>query len=97
MPIHRTEMLLARRFIREVLQNPKFASRVLGVVVDEAHVVSHWGKSFRKAYGKLGMVRAFLPHGTPLLAMSATLSRRIRYDVLHKLMYRSLSEQCRTP
>jgi superfamily II DNA helicase RecQ len=57
------------------------------VVVDEAHVVSHWGSSFRKKYGTLGMLRAFLPRGTPVVALSATLPARIRNDVLSKLQF----------
>ncbi|KAL1740170.1 P-loop containing nucleoside triphosphate hydrolase protein [Schizophyllum fasciatum] len=81
------EMCLSRRFIREVLQNPVFGSRLLSVVVDEAHVVSHWGAHFRKKYGQLGMIRAFLPRRTPIVALSATLSARIRDDVLAKLQF----------
>ncbi|KAJ6451326.1 P-loop containing nucleoside triphosphate hydrolase protein [Mycena sanguinolenta] len=81
------EMALSRRFIREVLRNPEFGRRVLSVVVDEAHVVSHWGASFRKKYGTLGIIRAFLPRGTPIVAFSATLPARIRTDVLSKLQF----------
>jgi hypothetical protein len=80
-------MLLSRRFINNVLRNSEFGKRVLSVVVDEAHVVSHWGASFRKKYGSLGMIRAFLPRGTPIVAMSATLPARIREDVLSKLQF----------
>ncbi|KAJ7302509.1 P-loop containing nucleoside triphosphate hydrolase protein [Mycena albidolilacea] len=81
------EMVLSRRFIREVLRSTEFGKRVLSVVVDEAHVVSHWGASFRKKYGTLGMIRAFLPRGTPIVALSATLPARIRSDVLRKLQF----------
>ncbi|KAJ7622306.1 P-loop containing nucleoside triphosphate hydrolase protein [Roridomyces roridus] len=81
------EMALSRRFIREVLRNPHFARRILSVVVDEAHVVSHWGASFRKKYGTLGTIRAFLPRGTPVVALSATLPARVRNDVLSKLQF----------
>lgn len=61
--------------------------RVLSVVVDEAHVVSHWGSGFRKKYGTLGILRALLPKGTPFVAMSATLPERVRKDVLFKLQF----------
>ncbi|KAJ6618432.1 P-loop containing nucleoside triphosphate hydrolase protein, partial [Mycena sp. CBHHK59/15] len=81
------EMALSRRFIREVLRSVEFGRRILSVVVDEAHVVSHWGASFRKKYGTLGMIRAFLPRGTPIVALSATLPARIRNDVLSKLQF----------
>ncbi|KAJ7245186.1 P-loop containing nucleoside triphosphate hydrolase protein [Mycena haematopus] len=81
------EMALSRRFIREVLRSPEFGRRVLSIVVDEAHVVSHWGASFRKKYGTLGIVRAFLPRGTPIVALSATLPARVRNDVMSKLQF----------
>jgi superfamily II DNA helicase RecQ len=79
--------LLSRRFIDIVLRDKTFTSRVLSVVVDEAHVVSHWGAGFRKKYGELGMLRAFLPRGTSMVAMSATLSPGVQSDVLRKLEF----------
>jgi superfamily II DNA helicase RecQ len=81
------EMLLSNRFVREVLQNKVFHKHVLSVVVDEAHVVSHWGSGFRKKYGMLGSIRAHLPNGTPIVAVSATLPARVRKDVLLKLQF----------
>lgn len=80
-------MLLSKRFINEVLRKKDFTSRVISVVVDEAHVVSRWGAGFRKRYGELGMVRAFLPRGTPIVALSATLPPRVHDDVLKRLQY----------
>jgi superfamily II DNA helicase RecQ len=79
------EMMLTCRFLKEVLQNIGFSKRIISVVIDEAHVVSHWGKSFRKKYAEISLVRAFLPKGTPFAALSATLSPRIRADVASKL------------
>jgi len=63
--------------------------RILSIVVDEAHVVSHWGSGFRKKYGSLGILRALVPKGTPFVAMSATLSDRVRRDVLSKLQFKA--------
>lgn len=80
-------MLLSKKIVGELLRNHNFTRRVLSVVVDEAHVVSHWGSGFRKKYGELGMIRAFLPRGTPIIAMSATLPARVRNDVLRKLQF----------
>ncbi|KAE9385324.1 P-loop containing nucleoside triphosphate hydrolase protein [Gymnopus androsaceus JB14] len=81
------EMLLSKRFTDGVLRNAEFRKRILKVAVDEAHVVSHWGDGFRKKYGELGMVRALLPPGVSMLAMSATLPARVRKDILAKLQY----------
>ncbi|KAF5338579.1 hypothetical protein D9758_016970 [Tetrapyrgos nigripes] len=79
------EMLLSKRFIDEILRKPEFTHRVISTVVDEAHVVSHWGSGFRKKYGELGLVRAFLPKNTPIVALSVTFPRRVRRDVMKKL------------
>ena len=57
------------------------------LVIPHAHVVSHWGASFRKKYGILGTIRAFLPRGTPMIALSATLPARVRNGVLSKLQF----------
>lgn len=80
-------MLLSKRFINNVLRVPEMRDRILAVVIDEAHVVSHWGSDFRKKYGTLGVLRALLPKGTPMVAMSATLPGRVRRDVLRKLQF----------
>jgi superfamily II DNA helicase RecQ len=80
-------MLQSRRFVERVLRKTVFASRCLSVFVDEAHCVSHWGADFRKKYGTLGMVRSFLPSGTSVVAASATLTDRVRRDVLQKLQF----------
>lgn len=81
------EMILSKKFVKGVLRNPAMGPQVLSVVVDEAHVVSHWGSSFRKKYGTLGVLRALLTKGTPVVAMSATLPSRVWNDVLKKLQF----------
>ncbi|OSD06262.1 P-loop containing nucleoside triphosphate hydrolase protein [Trametes coccinea BRFM310] len=80
------EMLQSPSFINRVLRKPSFARRVLSIVVDEAHCVSHWGADFRKKYSSLGIVRAFLPRGTPIVAVTATLTARVRRD-LHRTLH----------
>ncbi|KLO09018.1 P-loop containing nucleoside triphosphate hydrolase protein [Schizopora paradoxa] len=82
------EMLLTERFIRNVLRNKEFSARVYSVFIDEAHCISHWGESFRKQYGRLGMIRAFLPKGTPVTAVSASLTPRVARDVRGSLQFR---------
>ena len=80
-------MLQSRTFINRVLRNTTFSRRILSVVVDEAHCISHWGADFRKKYSSLGIVRAFLPRGTPVVAVSATLTARVRRDIMSKLHF----------
>lgn len=81
-------MLQSRLFIERLFRHSSFTSRVLSVIVDEAHCISHWGADFRKKYGTLGIIRPFLPKGAPFVAMSATLTRRVRRDVESKLHFR---------
>ncbi|KLO05062.1 P-loop containing nucleoside triphosphate hydrolase protein, partial [Schizopora paradoxa] len=82
------EMLLTERFIQNVLRDKEFSARVYSVFIDEAHCISHWGESFRKQYGRLGMIRAFLPKGTPVTAVSASLTPRVARDVRGSLQFR---------
>ncbi|TFK17586.1 P-loop containing nucleoside triphosphate hydrolase protein [Coprinopsis marcescibilis] len=81
------DLLLSKRFVDEMLRDRTFTRRILSVVVDEAHVISHWGSGFRKKYGEMGMLCAFLPRNTPFVAMSATLPHRVHSDVLRKLEF----------
>lgn len=80
-------MLLSRKFIDGVLRKPEFGSRCLSVFIDEAHCISHWGASFRKAYSSIGIVRAFLPRNTPIIAVTATLTPLVHQDLLSKLQF----------
>ncbi|KAJ7873030.1 hypothetical protein B0H13DRAFT_1478944, partial [Mycena leptocephala] len=57
------------------------------VFIDEAHCISHWGASFRKKYASIGIVRAFLPRTTPIIAVTATLTPRVHQDLLVKLQF----------
>lgn len=81
------EMLQSRTFIDRLLRNSRFSRQVISLVVDEAHCVSHWGADFRKKYGTLGILRAFLARGTPVVALSATLTERVRRDLHSKLHF----------
>ncbi|PPQ76285.1 hypothetical protein CVT26_009680 [Gymnopilus dilepis] len=81
------ELLVSRKFIDDVLRKPAFGSRCLAVFIDEAHCVSHWGASFRKAYSSIGVIRAFLPRETPVIAVTATLTPAVHQDLLTKLQF----------
>ncbi|KLO06209.1 P-loop containing nucleoside triphosphate hydrolase protein, partial [Schizopora paradoxa] len=82
------EKLLTEKFITNVLKNKEFEKRIYALFVDEAHCVSHWGAEFRKAYGRLGAIRAFLPRNTPVVAVSASLTPRVAKNVRTVLQFR---------
>jgi len=56
------------------------------VCVDEAHCVSTWSHNFRPAYLRLGgLLRTLLPPSTPVLALTASATMRVRAEVCAKL------------
>jgi superfamily II DNA helicase RecQ len=79
------EMLLGRKFVDGILRNQSFINRVYSVVIDEAHCISHWGADFRKKYAQIGSIRVFLPQSTPFIALSASLTPRVTWDIVQKL------------
>lgn len=52
------------------LQHPDLV--INSLIVDEAHVLVHWGSSFRPDYRRLGMVRPALRKAFPIAAFTAT-------------------------
>ncbi|KAJ6619270.1 P-loop containing nucleoside triphosphate hydrolase protein [Mycena sp. CBHHK59/15] len=81
------EMLLSRRFIERVLRKSEFGACCLSVFIDQAHCISHWGDSFRKKYASIGIIRAFLPHSMPIIAVTATLTPCVCQDLITKLQF----------
>jgi ATP-dependent DNA helicase RecQ len=57
-------------------------------VVDEAHCISQWGHDFRPDYLRLAQIIEALDH-PPVLAMTATASRRVRDEIVERLHMRS--------
>jgi ATP-dependent DNA helicase RecQ len=58
-----------------------------GLVVDEAHCISHWGHDFRPEYRRLGELRAQHPQ-LPVQAFTATATPRVQQDIASELALR---------
>ena len=55
------------------------------VVVDEAHCISVWGHDFRPAFKRIINLVNLLPKGLPVLATTATATKRVEHDIAHQM------------
>jgi len=59
--------------------------RISMLVVDEAHCISTWGHDFRPHYHRIARMLTALPRDIPVLALTATASKRVEQDILEQL------------
>jgi len=55
------------------------------VVVDEAHCISVWGHDFRPAFKRIINLVKLLPQGLPVLATTATATKRVEQDIVNQI------------
>lgn len=55
------------------------------IVVDEAHCISVWGHDFRPAFKRIINLIKLLPKGLPVLATTATATKRVEQDVIQQI------------
>lgn len=55
------------------------------VVVDEAHCISVWGHDFRPSFKRIINIVKLLPKGLPVLATTATATKRVELDVAQQI------------
>ena len=55
------------------------------VVVDEAHCISVWGHDFRPAFKRIINLVKLLPKGLPVLATTATATKRVEEDIAKQI------------
>jgi hypothetical protein len=74
------ELAVSEKF-HKTATNPKFIDRLSLVVIDEAHLVSQWGRSFRTDYARLSQLRGMFGDRIPWFACSATLDDKTLNDL----------------
>jgi len=60
------------------------------IAIDEAHCISEWGHDFRPEYRQLAELRKRFPE-TPIMALTATATERVRQDIVKQLHLREPS------
>jgi superfamily II DNA helicase RecQ len=63
---------------RSVVDNKAFSACLYVMVVDDAHLIDLWGLSIRLSYKKIGWMRSRAGCHIPVLAVTATLQKKIR-------------------
>ncbi len=81
------EMVVKSHQMRGALRTLYNNERLARFVIDEAHCVSQWGHDFRPDYKQLSQLKSDFPR-VPIMAMTATATRRVRLDVRNVLNIR---------
>ena len=94
MQTHRGEIKLLyvapERIVRPGFQRFLETLELSLIAVDEAHCISQWGHEFRPDYRNLRQLRQISPE-TPVIALTATATRRVRDDIVVQLAMKSPS------
>ncbi|MDW8290093.1 MAG: RecQ family ATP-dependent DNA helicase [Armatimonadota bacterium] len=77
------ERLANAEFYERILQ--RIASRIVMLIVDEAHCISDWGHDFRPDYRRIVRILRLLPGNVPVLATTATANDRVVEDIRRQL------------
>ena len=81
------EYLLRNSRMKKLYADEEARTRVLGVLVDEGHVIYEWAVKFRKDYSELKALRVILGNNVPWWALSATFTNPIFKAVYEQLSF----------
>ena len=66
---------------RELLLDHPLCNQIIAIVIDEAHCVFKWSQDFRFRIE----LRALVPSGVPMMALTATVTKLMLADIKYKL------------
>ncbi|KAL5022891.1 hypothetical protein ScPMuIL_002046 [Solemya velum] len=82
------ENIIGEKNIYTILSKKAYSSKLVFIVVDEAHCVIQWGLEYRPIYREIKQLRSVLPHAN-ILALTATLSLQGQKELQKYLLMRN--------
>src|SRR5690606_26031463 len=55
------------------------------MAIDEAHCIAEWGHDFRPDYSRIGEILDSLDERPPVMALTATATKRVQEEIIEKL------------
>eukprot|EP00795_Rhopilema_esculentum_P014506 gene14506-5566_t len=86
------ETLLSIKRWRTIASSPAFRKNCVGLIIDEAHCLIHWGTSldsnapFRHWYGKLVELKSLILEKTPVGVFTATATKETKNNTIMRLL-----------
>uniref|UniRef100_A0A1X7SKC7 Helicase ATP-binding domain-containing protein n=1 Tax=Amphimedon queenslandica TaxID=400682 RepID=A0A1X7SKC7_AMPQE len=82
---------------RNLLLTSTYKSRLVGLIIDEAHCVVKWGLSFRESFARISEVRSAMSSNIGIMALTATATKDVREKVEGLLGMRKTVHIIRSP
>lgn len=83
------EIVLLKKFNKNILDDTKFTRRLCLLAVDEIHLVDQWDQAFCSLYAKIEKVWKKIPCYIPLLGISTTLTKQAQVCIFDKVEFKS--------